>query len=134
MHIGGVADGPRTPWYVARKDAERNELIVVQGHEHPLLYERLRSSRPSVHWIGPPPDAWQRREPLRCTAKIRYRQPDQACTVVRTGAAALEVHFDEPQRTPTPGQFVVLYDGDRCLGGATIDAAATASTALRAAV
>ncbi len=62
-----------------------------------------------------------RHEPLRCHAKIRYRQPDQGCTVRRTSGDALEVRFDQPQRTPTPGQFVVLYDGDRCLGGATIE-------------
>ena len=132
LSIGGVADRPEHAWYVAAKNAARNELIVVQGHEHPLL---LSSSlvATGMHWIGPPPDAWERHLQLRCQAKIRYRQPDQACTVVSTGPSSIEVQFDEPQRTPTPGQFVVLYDGDRCLGGATIDAATAASSALRAA-
>jgi tRNA-specific 2-thiouridylase len=118
---------------VAAKDAARNELLVVQGHEHPLLKSgRLIATK--AHWIGLPPRAWERSEPLRCQAKIRYRQPDQACIVTRTGEASLEALFDEPQRTPTPGQFIVLYDGDRCLGGATIESAAAASAALRAAV
>jgi tRNA-uridine 2-sulfurtransferase len=133
LSIGGVADRPEHAWYVAAKNAARNELVVVQGHEHPLLLSRSLVAT-AMHWIGPPPDAWERREQLRCHAKIRYRQPDQACTVVPTGRGSIAVHFDEPQRTPTPGQFVVLYDGDRCLGGATIESARAVSPALRAAV
>jgi tRNA-specific 2-thiouridylase len=120
LHIGGVADAAESPWYVARKDLERNELVVVQGQDHPLLYDdRLVAT--DAHWIGAPPDAFLAGEPFRCMAKIRYRQPDQACTVVRMGDAAFAVSFERPQRTPTPGQYVVLYDGDRCLGGATIE-------------
>ena len=132
LHIGGAADRPENAWYVAAKDPARNELIVVQGHEHPLLKSDSLAAT-DVHWIGPPPAEWERHAPLCCAAKIRYRQADQACTVVRTAGSSFEVRFDEPQRSPTPGQFVVLYDGDRCLGGGTIDAAA-ASPALRAAV
>ncbi|HEY9181818.1 MAG TPA: tRNA 2-thiouridine(34) synthase MnmA [Gammaproteobacteria bacterium] len=121
LGLGGAADRPDDAWYVAAKDAERNELIVVQGHEHPwLLREGLAADE--MHWIGAPPEAWLVGTPLRCHAKIRYRQRDQACTIVRTGERSLEAHFDTRQRTPTPGQFIVLYDGDRCLGGATIDA------------
>ena len=122
LHIGGIADRPENAWYVAAKNSARNELVVVQGHEHPLLKSQALVAT-DAHWIGPPPREWHAHEPLRCQAKIRYRQPDQSCTVVRTGPASLEVEFDEPQRTPTPGQFVVFYLGDRCLGGATIDAA-----------
>jgi tRNA-specific 2-thiouridylase len=133
LHIGGAADRPENAWYVAAKDAARNELIVVQGHEHPLLKSDSLVAT-DVHWIGPPPSAWEQHDPLVCTAKIRYRQADQACTVMRTGETSFEVRFKEPQRSPTPGQFIVLYDGDRCLGGATIEAAAAASPALRAAV
>jgi tRNA-specific 2-thiouridylase len=133
LGVGGVADRPENAWYVAGKDPARNELLVVQGHEHALLKSPALVAS-GMHWIGPPPRAWQLGEPLRCHAKIRYRQPDQACTVLRTGTDSLEVQFDEPQRTPTPGQFAVFYDGDRCLGGATIDAAAAASQALKAAV
>lgn len=123
LNIGGVADRPEDAWYVARKDVERNEIVVVQGHDHPLLLAAGLAAD-GVHWIGVPPAAWAAGEPLRCQAKIRYRQPDQVCTIVRTGDAALEAHFDVPQRSPTPGQFIVLYDGERCLGGATIDAGA----------
>jgi len=134
LNIGGVADAAEAAWYVARKDAERNELVVVQGHDHPLLLEDWLAAA-DAHWIGAPPDGWTVGRPFRCTAKIRYRQPDQACTVARTGDAAFEVSFDHAQRTPTPGQYVVLYDGDRCLGGATIERAGhrdSAAAALRA--
>jgi tRNA-specific 2-thiouridylase len=133
LNIGGAADRPEDAWYVARKDTARNELLVVQGHEHPLLKSSSLVAS-GAHWIGPPPHGFTHGRPLRCHAKIRYRQPDQGCTVVPTGAASFEAHFDEPQRSPTPGQFIVLYDGDRCLGGATIEAAAEAAPALRAAV
>ena len=98
-----------------------------------LVSYRLAAS--GVHWIGAAPAAWDGGEPLRCHATIRYRQPDQACTVLRTGERTLEAHFDVSQRTPTPGQFIVLYDGDRCLGGATIERGLAASASeLRAAV
>jgi tRNA-specific 2-thiouridylase len=133
LALGGAADRPEDAWYVAAKDTARNELIVVQGHEHPLLKSGALAAT-GARWIGPPPREWEQRKPLRCQAKIRYRQHDQGCTVIRTAESAFEAHFDEPQRTPTPGQFVVLYDGDRCLGGGTIDSAAAASPALRAAV
>jgi tRNA-specific 2-thiouridylase len=134
LNIGGAADRPENAWYVADKDIARNELVVVQGHDHPLLL-RTGLAATGVHWIGAPPANWLRGEAFRCHAKIRYRQPDQACTVVRTGPSALEAHFDVPQRTPTPGQFLVLYDGDRCLGGATIERGlAAGASELRAAV
>ena len=133
LHIGGAADRPENAWYVAAKDALRNELVVVQGHEHPLLKAGSLVAA-DAHWIGPPPREWDRRVPFRSRAKIRYRQPDQDCRIVRTGDDSLEAQFDEPQRTPTPGQFIVLYDGDRCLGGATIEGAVAASPELRAAV
>ena len=133
LHIGGTADRPENAWYVAAKDTARNELIVVQGHEHPLLKGGSLFAT-NAHWIGRPPREWERREPLRCHAKIRYRQPDQACTLLRTAESSFEARFDEPQRSPTPGQFIVLYDGDRCLGGATIEGTAQDSAALRAAV
>jgi tRNA-specific 2-thiouridylase len=133
LHIGGVADEPENAWYVARKDLERNELVVVQGHDHPLLKAKSLVAT-GAHWIGAPPREWKHGEPLRCQAKIRYRQPDQACTVVRIGADTLEARFDVLQHAPTPGQFLVLYDGDRCLGGATIERpAATAGASAPAA-
>lgn len=122
LTIGGRAGSLEAPWYVARKDAERNELVVVQGHDHPwLLHNWLAAG--DVHWINDPPRAWSDGAAFRCHARIRYRQSDQACTVVRTGERSLEVWLDEPQRTPTPGQYVVLYDATRCMGGATIEQA-----------
>jgi tRNA-specific 2-thiouridylase len=132
LHIGGAADGDAAPWYVAGKDAERNELTVVQRHDHPLLHaQRLTATAP--HWIGAAPREWQRGEPWHCHAKIRYRQADQACTVHRSDDGVLEVEFAQPQRTPTPGQYVVFYDGDRCLGGATIEHGGRHVSELRAA-
>jgi tRNA-specific 2-thiouridylase len=129
LHIGGVADGAEAPWYVARKDAERNELVVVQGSDHPLLLDDGLVAT-DAHWIGSPPSALAAGEPFRCRAKIRYRQPDQLCTVVPISERELEVSFDQPQRTPTPGQYVVFYDGDRCLGGAVIERAGRSGVAV----
>ncbi len=121
LHLGGVKGGSGAPWFVIGKDTQRNHLIVHQG-EHAALYaQRLRASAP--HWIsGINPEF-----PLRCMAKTRYRQADQACTVTPWRAqnaadvAGLEVVFDAPQRAITPGQFVVFYQDDVCLGGATIE-------------
>ncbi|HUC91351.1 MAG TPA: tRNA 2-thiouridine(34) synthase MnmA [Paenibacillus sp.] len=116
LGIGGSGSGE--PWFVADKDLTRNELLVVQGEAHPVLYsEGLTAS--GVNWISPAvPDV-----PVRCTAKFRYRQPDQAVTVtLRDGGTAADVVFDGPQKAVTPGQAVVFYDGDVCLGGGTIEA------------
>jgi tRNA-specific 2-thiouridylase len=132
--IGGVAALPGVtgePWYVAAKDPATNELVVVQGHDHPLLYrDGLQAA--DMHWIGAPPRQWHDGDAFRCHAKIRYRQADQPCTVTRADDGAIGVSFDQPQRTPTPGQYVVLYSGDRCLGGATIAADANDSRAASA--
>jgi tRNA-specific 2-thiouridylase len=118
LGIGGRREGSGEPWYVAGKDLERNALIVVQGRDHPALFHRrLRATAP--HWIaGEPPPA-----PLACRAKIRYRQPDQDCVVAGLDANALDVVFAEPQRAIAPGQSVVFYRGEVCLGGGIIAAA-----------
>ncbi len=119
LHIGGVKGGSEEPWYVAVKDLENNQLIVVQGKNHPLLFSpELEASQ--CHWInGAAPS-----QEFRCMAKTRYRQADQACLVkVNSSADTLEVIFDEPQRAVTPGQSVVFYEKDMCLGGAVIDKA-----------
>ena len=133
LNIGGMVDGAEQPWYVARKDVERKELIVVQGHDHPLLYQNWLAAS-AAYWINGTPTALAKGTVLHCQAKIRYRQADQACTVTCTGEQQLKVCFDRPQRVPTPGQYVVFYDGDRCLGGATIERSEQRSTALQAAV
>lgn len=108
--------GPGDAWFVAQKDLEANTVTVVQGEEHPLLYaEGLTTLEP--HWIaGTPPGSF----PYRCTAKVRYRQPDFPCEVALLPSGQLAVRFDEPQRAVTPGQSIVFYQGALCLGGAII--------------
>jgi tRNA-specific 2-thiouridylase len=117
LGIGGRRDGSGEPWYVAAKILASNALIVVQGHDHPALFHhRLRAVDP--HWIaGAPPTA-----PLSCQAKIRYRQPDQPCILEKIDERGVEVRFVKPQRAIAPGQSIVFYLDDLCLGGGAIDA------------
>ena len=116
LGIGGVRNASEEPWFVAQKNLQTNELVVVQGHDHPLMQSHtLKASQ--LNWIGGnTPES-----PLRCTAKIRYRQPDQACTVELLPQGHCQVVFDEPQRAITPGQALVLYQGEECIAGAVID-------------
>jgi len=108
--LGGAGE----PWYVADKRLDANELVVVQGHDHPLL---MRSALRGVDasWVAEVP-----RPGTAHAAKTRYRQTDAACTLARVGDGEVAVEFPEPQRAVTPGQSVVLYDGEVCLGGAVI--------------
>ncbi|MEJ2514389.1 MAG: tRNA 2-thiouridine(34) synthase MnmA [Gammaproteobacteria bacterium] len=115
LRVGGVPGADEAPWYVAEKDEARNVLVVVQGHDHPLLMRRSLLATDASWVAGTPPDL-----PLDCTARTRHRQPDLACRVSAEGAGRLRVNFDEPQRAPAPGQYVVFYRDDECLGGATI--------------
>jgi len=117
LGIGGRRDADDAPWYVVDKDTGANALIVDQGNTDLLMSWSLAASGPS--WINGEPDGIA--EGIRLAAKIRYRQPDQACTVRRGDDGSLLVEFDEPQRAATPGQFIVFYAGDTCLGGAVID-------------
>ena len=130
LGIGGLADHDEAPWYVVGKDLARNVLLVAQGNDHPALFCGSLVTDP-IFWIsGTAPTL-----PLRCTAKIRYRQADQQCTVLpltsspadtklaRVGGAeecGVRVVFDTPQRAVTPGQSVVFYQNDECLGGGVI--------------
>jgi tRNA-specific 2-thiouridylase len=116
LGIGGSGTGE--PWFVAGKDLERNVLIVVQGEKHPALYSTALTAS-GVNWIAP--DAPAAGTAFRCTAKFRYRQPDQGVTVNVRADGLWDVAFDEPQKAVTPGQAVVFYDGDICLGGGTIE-------------
>lgn len=118
LGIGGRRTGSGEPWYVAGKDLANNTLIVAQGHDHPALMHRCLQAA-KLHWIaGSPPDL-----PLRCQAKIRYRQADQPCILETLDRAGATVRFDEPQRAIAPGQAIVFYLKDECLGGGIIDAA-----------
>lgn len=121
LGIGGVAARGDAPWYVAEKRAADNVLVVVQGVNHPLLLHNGLRAR-AAHWIAGTPERLQARGVLRCRAKTRYRQADQACSVERDGDG-LAVRFQAPQRAITPGQYIVFYDGEECLGGAVIDRA-----------
>lgn len=114
--IGGQIGSSGEPWYVADKDLQTNTLIVVQGKQHPRLYRRELTFS-NAHWVaGKPADL-----PLPCTAKIRYRQIEQACLVTPGNAAdTFHVAFTDPQWAVTPGQAIVLYQGENCLGGGFI--------------
>ena len=116
LHIGGLKDYPEKPWFVAGKDLERNVLIAVQGKEHDLLFTDWLVAE-DIFWInGQAPDL-----PFTCKAKVRYRQADQACTLTQSAHGKYLVKFDQPQRAVTPGQSLVLYTDDICLGGGVIE-------------
>jgi tRNA-specific 2-thiouridylase len=121
LGIGGLANHPDEPWYVVGKDLANNVLLVAQGRDHPALFSSALLAS-ELFWVaGETPPL-----PLACTAKVRYRQADQACVVSRQGDA-FRVVFDEPQRAVTPGQSVVFYAGERCLGGGVIEHAIPAA-------
>lgn len=114
LGIGGKKDAGDKPWYVAAKDVNANTLTVVQGHDHPWLFSRELVASP-VHWISAQvPDT-----PFVCTAKVRYRQDDQPCTITCANEQ-WRVTFDEPVWAVTPGQSVVFYQREICLGGGVI--------------
>lgn len=114
LKIGGLKNHSEAPWFVAKKDLQRNVLIVVQGTEHPLLYSKTLTVS-DLFWINQPVTT-----PFSCHAKVRYRQPDQACRVEKS-EHGYHIHFREPQRAVTPGQSIVLYQDERCLGGGVIE-------------
>ncbi len=112
LGIGG--DGE--PWFVVDKDLEKNILYVVQGEKNPALYSvGLRAS--DMNWIPGAPVA----STFQCTAKFRYRQPDQQVMVHVKDNNEIILEFKEPQKAITPGQAVVLYNGEECLGGGIIE-------------
>lgn len=116
LGIGGRKGARPEPWFVVGKDVARNVLIVDQGDSPWLLARRLVATE-TTFIAGSPPAA-----SFDCTAKTRYRQPDQACSVTVRDDGILDVRFAEPQRAVTPGQSVVFYRGEVCLGGAVIEA------------
>jgi tRNA-specific 2-thiouridylase len=110
----GLGIGDATPFFVVEKDKVRNTLVVAAGENPKELYaDELSASQ--MHWV-----AGEGSGPFRCLARIRYRQPLEDCDVSVGRDGSIEVKFDRPQRAIAPGQFVVLYDGDECLGGGVI--------------
>ena len=118
LRIGGTRNHAEQPWYVVGKDMARNVLLIGQGQHHPALFGSGLDAT-DLHWIAGAPPAGE----FKCGAKIRYRQLDQTCHVHVYANGDARVSFDEPQRAITPGQFVVFYIGDECLGSGTIDRA-----------
>jgi tRNA-specific 2-thiouridylase len=112
LDIGGQGEA----WYVAGKDLERNELLVVQGHDHPTLFTQTVVAS-TLDWVSAAPPECH----TAYSAKTRYRQPDQSCQIVAINEDEMTVLFEQPQRAVTPGQALVLYNDRCCLGGATID-------------
>jgi tRNA-specific 2-thiouridylase len=124
LGIGGVkakgaqkGGGEHAPWFVARKDMEKNTLWVVQGHEHPWLQSHTLQAQ-DASWVAGEPPA-----PGELAAKTRYRQADAPCTLSAVGQDTFTLSFPQAQWAVTPGQSAVLYDGEVCLGGGVIAAA-----------
>jgi len=116
LGIGGLKDFDDTPWYVADKNLKENILIVVQGNDHPLLHHRECTAN-DMHWVSgeTPPSSF------RCAAKTRYRQQDADCLVeYDESSATWLITFDDAQWAITPGQSIVFYNGEECLGGGVI--------------
>ncbi|KTD36260.1 tRNA-specific 2-thiouridylase MnmA [Legionella nautarum] len=117
LGIGGRQEASEDPWYVVDKDLQSNTLIVAQGNSHPMLYAQgLICSK--IHWLAAD---YKNNLPLTCYAKTRYRQPEQACMISPENDNQHYVMFSSFQRAVTPGQYVVFYDKNLCLGGATIE-------------
>ena len=115
LGIGGKANHGEAPWYVVDKDLDNNVLLVAQGNDHPALFKASLNTG-AVFWVSDQPITSE----LHCMAKTRYRQPDQAC-VLHPTESGYRVEFKEPQRAITPGQSVVFYEGEQCLGGGVIE-------------
>ncbi len=115
LGIGGQSGLSEQPWYIVDKLMNTNQLVVAQGHDHPsLLNASVPFSQP--HWIHDEPAAG-----LPLAARIRYRQQEQPCTLVKTGTEIFRAEFTSPQRAATPGQSIVFYSGEQCLGGGIIE-------------
>jgi len=118
LGIGGSKTSNGEPWFVAEKDIKENTLVVVQGRNHPLLFKDgliakqmhwIHGSLPRKHWVY--------------AAKARYRESDAPCEIDMIKDDSLEIFFGQKQWAITPGQSVVVYESNVCLGGAVIEKA-----------
>ena len=116
LGIGGLRPGHDEPWYVVEKDVKANNLIVAQGNNHPMLYAQGLICG-SIHWLIDHPVSL----PLTCMAKTRYRQDEQACIIAPACNQHHAIMFSKPQRAITPGQYIVFYQNNQCLGGGAIE-------------
>ncbi len=116
LGIGGIRGHEGATWYVADKDMDNNRLIVVDQHDHPLLYNTELNASDLSWTAGTPPQI-----PCICSAKTRYRQTDAACTISVIDELTCKVTFKQPQWAVTPGQSIVFYQGEECLGGGIIN-------------
>ncbi|HLB43035.1 MAG TPA: tRNA 2-thiouridine(34) synthase MnmA [Gammaproteobacteria bacterium] len=114
LQIGGLKGKAEQAWYVIKKDILKNRLIVAQTNRHPALFKHSLLTS-DIHWINQRPHF-----PFKTTAKIRYRQPDQACCIEQLHSPQYDITFEESQRAITPGQSIVFYQGEICLGGGII--------------
>jgi len=115
LGIGGQKGSSGEAWYVVAKDVPNNRLIVAQGHNHPLLFSQQLTAC-QLHWVsGNVPTL-----PFHCQAKIRYRQPDQACEIQSFDKDSCQVRFQHAQRAVALGQSIVFYENNCCLGGGII--------------
>ena len=112
LRLGGEGE----PWFVVAKEIAKNELIVVRGTDHAALYSHDLEAI-ELNWFAGAPPASK----FDCTAKTRYRQNDQECAVTVLESGKVRVDFKAPQRAVTPGQYVVFYSGEACLGGGVIE-------------
>ncbi len=115
LGIGGLREHDDTPWYVLDKDLENNVLLVGQGHDNPRLHRKHLNAH-DMHWVSDKTPAAH----FYCTAKVRYRQQDQAVRISVIDEQHIRAEFSDTVRAATPGQSLVLYDGERCLGGGVI--------------
>ncbi len=120
LGLGGIKGCGPQPWHVARKDLRANALVVAQGRDHPLLYSRRVTVR-GLRWINGAPDALA--QGRRLSAKTRYRHNDANCLARLLAPGRCLARFDEPQWAVTPGQYLVFYNGEECLGGGVIERA-----------
>ena len=115
LGIGGVKNATEEPWFSVKKDLDNNVLFVAQGEDSALYHTQLTASQ--LCWVSnnAPP------LPFTCKAKVRYRQADQNCTILSLENGSIHVHFEQAQRAITPGQSVVFYQNNICIGGGIID-------------